>query len=118
MNSRFLGCLLLVGTLGCQHAEETIVSEQPDQVAFDSISKLAYAIDAKIVLPIANPHNEKSQLQPALFCTKCLKWSPSPPLDQLNRNPGAATCQRDGTPLVAEGPLPKDRLEVLPLDLD
>ena len=108
---RFL-CLLLFSTLlvGCNHAESTSAEKVTRKAAYDSKSKKAFAVDSSVQLPTRNPENSKSKLQPALYCSECKKWYPAPPLEELNRNPGAAKCPKTGAPLSLEGPLPKQTI--------
>ena len=104
--------VLLVTAVGCNRSETVVVEKPSFQVAYDQKSKQAYLVDGSIELPAAHPTVPKSQLQPAMFCSKCGKWYPLPPIEQLNRNPGAATCPKDQQLLTPEGLLPEKRMDI------
>lgn len=93
--------------LGCSGQEVVTVHRPVSQVAFDQKSKEAVLVLGDVTLPITHPENARSQLQPAMYCEQCRKWYPVPPLDELNRNPGAGRCPRHRTPLSLEGPVPE-----------
>lgn len=54
--------------------------------------------------PAVNPKTGRRTLVAALYCSRCRKWYPAPPLDVLQRNPGAALCPKTGEPLSLDGP--------------
>jgi hypothetical protein len=56
--------------------------------------------------PALNPKTGKPTLAPGLYCAKCDKWFPTPPLDVVGGNPGALTCPVHHRALVPEGPKP------------
>lgn len=104
-------CLTLI-LLGCNSATPPAESVTVDQVAYDQKTKQSYVISGDVTLPTAHPNVPGSTLQPALFCSRCQKWYPAPPIEVLNRNPGAANCPRDSTPLTSDGPFPEERISI------
>jgi hypothetical protein len=56
--------------------------------------------------PATNPKTGKPTLVQGLYCSKCDKWYPTPPLDAVGGNPGAITCPVHRSALVADGPEP------------
>lgn len=113
--SRFFGGCALVLTLnfaGCGEETTATPSGPAEIVAFDQNSRQAILVLGDVTLPMANPANPNSQLQPALYCSTCQRWFPTPPLEKLNHTPGAAQCLHDGTPLIIDGPPPEQRLQL------
>ena len=60
----------------------------------------------KLASKTANPKTGRATLVPALYCRRCEKWYPAPPLETLQRKPGAALCPKTGEPMSMSGPLP------------
>lgn len=56
--------------------------------------------------PAVNPETGRRTLMKGLYCAQCETWYPAPPIDVLQRNPGAAVCPRHETPLALDGPRP------------
>jgi hypothetical protein len=101
-----LCCLLWVVALaGC--TGERSSDESSDVVYVDTRTGAAIVAPASTVLPSTNPTTGEQTLMPGLYCFKCNKWYVSPPDDVLNRNPGGAICQKDGTALTRNGPRPE-----------
>lgn len=80
-------------------------SEPPRAVFFDTQTRrpVVCVLDAD-----GTPLDARPTLTPAMYCDDCRRWYPVPPLEQLNRSPGAAVCPRTRKPLSLEGPLPAD----------
>ncbi len=110
MIRKFLFILCLAPLVGCGSEDSTATENVLWRVAYDQKSKQAYLIETSVQLPVSNPENPRSQLQPALYCASCQKWYPAPPLEQLNRTPGAGKCPKDSGPLTVDGPLPEQKL--------
>ncbi len=102
--------LFFAPLVGCNSEDASITEEVLWQVAYDQKSKQAFLVDSSVKLPATNPENSKSKLQPALYCASCEKWYPAPPMEQLNRTPGAAKCPKDSGPLTIDGPHPEQKL--------
>jgi hypothetical protein len=53
-----------------------------------------------------NPQTGRRTLAPAMYCESCQKWYPAPPLETLQRTPGASLCPKTGQSMAVAGPLP------------
>ena len=110
--TRFLIVLLmLLSLVGCSKETRTQAHQSGVQVAFDQQSQHAFTVDVRVVLPVTNPANPRSQLKPALYCRSCEKWYPAPPLEVINRTSGAGKCPKTGELLSGDGPLPVATLQ-------
>jgi hypothetical protein len=111
MKSCLKKCLLVVaigsGLLGCGGSEEVATTESQRAVYVDIKTLQAVIGDVVKEPPAVNPATGQRTLMPALYCPKCLRWHPLPPLDQINRTPNATKCSKTGATLTADGPWPE-----------
>jgi uncharacterized protein YbaR (Trm112 family) len=98
--------VVLLG-IGCGPAVDGTGDAKPKDALFvDTKTGEVIIAPEATQLPALNPNTGTATLLPGLFCPKCRKWYPTPPIEVLNRNPGAASCPEDKTPLNALGPWP------------
>jgi hypothetical protein len=62
--------------------------------------------------PAPHPSTEKPTLMPGWYCPKCQTWHAGPPSDVAARAPEKVVCRKTRTPLLREGPKPKDAREI------
>ncbi len=80
-------------------------------VYVDTVTKKPIVMEIADSFPATNPETDKRTLMPAMYCPKCSKWHPVPPLDQINRTPRATQCPKTGTQLTPDGPWPEEVAE-------
>jgi hypothetical protein len=95
------------GLLGCGRSKEVATKELQRAVYVDIKTMQAVVGDVVKEPPAVNPATGQRTLMPALYCPKCLRWHPLPPLDQINRTPNATKCSKTGAMLTAYGPWPE-----------
>ncbi|MBI2478897.1 MAG: hypothetical protein HYV60_09765 [Planctomycetia bacterium] len=103
-------CLLVVAVsslAGCGGSDEIPTVEVRRAVYVDTKTLKAMVCDVTNETPAVNPATGQRTLMPALYCPKCLRWHPLPPLDQINRTPNATKCSKTGATLTADGPWPE-----------
>lgn len=101
-----LAALALLMTAGCGKTEPD--RETPKQIVyFDRATKKPVVAAAGDEVPAKHPVTGKRTLVPALYCKKCKKWYPAPPLDLQQRDPNARNCPRHKVPMTTDGPRPQ-----------
>ena len=55
--------------------------------------------------PPVHPKTGRATLAPGLYCSKCDKWYPAPPLEAVGGNAGAITCPVHRDALSSTGPI-------------
>ncbi len=105
--------LVLVATTalaGCGGSEPPSQTGREGKMVYvDTVTKKATVMEVADSFPATHPRTGKRTLMPALYCSKCSKWHPVPPLDQINRKPRATQCLKTGAPLTADGPWPEEQ---------
>lgn len=92
---------------GCG-SQQTTDGESPAPIVYvDTRTKAVVLAERTADLPAVNPATGRRTLMPGLYCAKCRKWYPAPPLDVQQRNPASRKCPKHRTPLTADGPLPE-----------
>ncbi|MCA9121231.1 MAG: hypothetical protein H6822_21715 [Planctomycetaceae bacterium] len=108
LRQRILFLLLpCISIAGCGGSEEATTNVVPRAVYVDTLTMKAMVCDVEGEAPLVNPATGKRTLMPGLYCPKCQRWHPLPPLDQINRTPNATKCSKTGVELVADGPWPE-----------
>jgi hypothetical protein len=97
----------LAASAGCSQADSED-SAKDRKMVFVCTKTGAAVVADKQQAPAVNPETGQRTLMPGLYCPKCKKWYPSPPLDVLQRNPNSARCPKTGEPLTADGPWPRE----------
>lgn len=92
---------------GCGSEEPPAPPPPPQRMVYIDMATMKPLVhDAATSFPAVHPVTGKPTLRPALYCPTCKKWLPTPPIDQVNRQPGAGLCPHDKTPLTTDGPWP------------
>jgi hypothetical protein len=92
---------------GCGEWTSADVESPAREMLFvDTRSGEAVAAPATAHLPAVNPATGKRTLMPGLYCPECRKWRATPPIEEINRQPGAGMCPVHKTPLTPHGPWP------------
>ena len=91
---------------GCGGAASTAPPPAPKMVYVDTATMQPLVHDVATSFPAVHPRTGKPTLRPALYCSTCRQWYPTPSIEDLNRTPGAGLCPKDQTPLTTEGPWP------------
>ena len=107
LRKSLLAAMLLAGLSGCGAPDEVETAVVQRAVYVDTKTLKAVVCDVVKDPPAVNPVTGKRTLMPALYCPKCLRWHPLPPLDQINRTPNATKCSKTGATLTADGPWPE-----------
>ena len=107
LRKSLLAAMLLAGLSGCGAPVEVETAEVQQAVYVDIKTLRATLLAVLNDPPAVNPATGKRTLMPALYCPKCLRWHPLPPLDQINRTPNATKCSKTGATLTADGPWPE-----------
>jgi len=94
---------------GCSESESTPTVERMVYIDTATDEPLVYSIHAE--WPVAHPQTGQLTLVPAMHCAQCQKWRALPPMDVVQRSPGARKCPVCGTELVADGPWPESNAE-------
>ncbi|MBX3443224.1 MAG: hypothetical protein KF774_12530 [Planctomyces sp.] len=89
---------------GCtaENAEDIL----PETVYYDTATKSTFVMERAFETPAVHPQTGRPTLVPAIHCPKCSQWRPTPPVEELQRNPKAMECPRCGTRMSFDGPLP------------
>lgn len=111
MNRFLISASAAIGTLamiavGCGEP----VAEKPapaDVVYFDRATKKPVVAAAADKIPAAHPVTGKRTLVPALYCRKCRKWRPAPPVELQQRDPTARDCPQHKIRMTTDGPRPE-----------
>jgi hypothetical protein len=82
-------------------------------VLIDSKTGDVFQAPLGTAVPAKNPQTKKQNLVNAMYCEKCAKWYPVPPLEVLQRNPRARQCPKTGNPLKPTGPIPANARQVV-----
>jgi hypothetical protein len=98
--------LVAASFVGCGGGTEE-ASDVDRMVYFDTKTKTAVVAEVSDETPALNLTTGRKTLMPALYCPKCESWHSVPPLDQINRIPGATKCRKTGADLTFEGPWPE-----------
>lgn len=107
---RFQKLLLTTVTLvlwGCGSGNSDPTSHATQMVYVDLQTNTAVVGDRSDVVPAVNPATGERSLMPGLYCSNCEQWRPSPPLEELQRNPAARQCPQCGNAMSADGPWPE-----------
>lgn len=96
----------LLSLVGCGLAPAS-ADAAPQQMLLVDL-KTGEAIVSPVVtqFPAKNPKTGQTTLMPGLYCPECRAWHATPPVDQVNRQPGAAKCAKTGALLTPHGPWP------------
>ena len=98
-----VGTAILGGfALGC--GGETAATTVKEAMYIDSKTQATVVAPASTDTPAVHPVTGERTLMPALYCEKCERWHPAPPLETLQRSPGARKCPNCGTDMTAVGP--------------
>src|SRR5687768_11317754 len=102
-----LGCaVLLLSSPGCSDRSETEPVAAKQVVYVDLETQQPVVAEASNEAPAVHPETGRRTLMPGLYCAQCERWYPSPPVEELQRNPDARKCRTCGSPLSADGPVP------------
>ncbi len=91
---------LALCTVGCSSEEQPL---GPESVFVCTESLEVFHIPAQPT-PAVNPKTGRPTLVHGLYCAKCDKWYPAPPLDVVGGNAGAITCPVHRSSLSPAGP--------------
>ncbi len=101
--------LLAVLAVGCeQSSAPTADTAVKEMLYVDTQTGTAVIAPAASELPALHPTTGTRTLMPGLYCPTCRKWYATPPIEQINRIPGAGNCPQHKTPLTLHGPWPGD----------
>ena len=95
---------VLIAGCGKQPADS---SKSATRVYVDVETKSPVVAPRTSDLPAVNPKTGRRTLMPGLFCARCRRWHPAPPLEEMQRNPAARKCPKCGRALSSDGPAPK-----------
>ena len=106
----FMVCLALTGLAisGCSDSEATDDMRAGRMVYVDTKTMQPFVHDIASEFPAGHPETGKRTLMPALYCPECKQWHAVPPVEQINRMPGATRCRKTRSLLTADGPWPDD----------
>jgi hypothetical protein len=104
-------CSSLAMLAGCGGNDPPPNPKAGKMVYVDTKSKQAF-IGRIIDTPAINPRTGQPTLMPGLYCSKCSRWHPVPPLDKINQIANATRCPKTRTLLTADGPWPDAELEL------
>jgi hypothetical protein len=93
---------------GCGAADAPPAAALPDMLFVDTKTGEAIVAPAATDFPAQNPKTGARTLMPGLYCPECRAWHATPPIEQLNRQAGSATCPKTGALLTPHGPWPGD----------
>jgi hypothetical protein len=74
-------------------------------VFVDSVTKKPVVQQASHEFPAVNLSTGKRTLKPAAYCDACKMWHAIPPLEEIQRHPGALSCPKTKTALRFDGPV-------------
>ena len=92
-------------SIGC--GDTTATSSIENRTAYVCRESAQIVVAAVQATPAVHPETGRRTPMPALYCPQCRQWYPAPPLEVLQRSPGAAVCPKHKTPLRGSGPLPR-----------
>lgn len=82
----------------------TAGSPPADEIMYVCRETRALSRGPRQTTPALDPKTGRRTLVQALYCPKCRKWYPAPPVELFERMPGGPVCPRTGTPLVETEP--------------
>ena len=103
----FPGILLVAASLGCNRTP--VDDSHADSVVLlvDVKTHEVFVRENVSQLPAKHPRTGDRTLVSGMYCRRCQKWYPVPPVEELIRNPQARQCPKTGSPLTGEGPWPE-----------
>ena len=75
-------------------------------VFIDTVTKRPVVQAASTESPAVNLATGKRTLRPAAYCDACQAWHAIPPIEELQRRPGALKCPKTKAALRFDGPRP------------
>jgi hypothetical protein len=100
-NDVLLIVALLIVSSGCGEAPP---AETPTMVYYDTETKGPVVAEPSERIPAIHPETGRATLVPAAYCEACDAWHPTPPLEEIQRNPKALSCPKTGQKLSFTGP--------------
>src|SRR5690606_15223202 len=105
-------CALTACLSSCERGSDVPSEASAVTVLLDARSSALFTSSEAGGEPAVHPRTGRKTLMPALYCPRCQKWHPVPPVEQLQRSPRARQCPKTGVALVANGPVPESAREL------